>query len=234
MLLLGVLCGIGGDQDVSTVFVSYRRSDTTGEAARLAETLGRKLGNRFVFRDVVSISPGDRWDAVLETELAAAKVVLVLIGTEWLEELKRRLPKGEADFHRVEVATALKGRKRVIPVLVRGAALPHPKVLPDDLTEITKHQALTIQDESWTADLERLIDAIGRPYRWDLLLARTLIAVVAIILTVWKLTPLVAPELTADYGFLRAVALTLLAIYGFTEFTVAYRHFQKLRRLRAQ
>ena len=81
-----------------TVFLSYRRSDTGGEAGRLADTLQHKLGRRFVFRDVVSISPGDQFDAVLETQLAAAKLVLVLIGTTWLEELKKRLTEEKHRF----------------------------------------------------------------------------------------------------------------------------------------
>lgn len=74
-----------------TVFLSYRRIDTGGEAGRLADALQHKLGKRFVFRDVVSISPGDQFDAVLETQLATAKLTLVLIGPVWLEELEKRL-----------------------------------------------------------------------------------------------------------------------------------------------
>ncbi len=69
----------------------------------------------------------------------------------------------------MEVATALRARKRVIPVLVRRAVLPLPAVLPEDLLAITKCQAITIRDEAWMADVDRLIDAIGHPYRWDLL-----------------------------------------------------------------
>src|SRR5262249_10911998 len=107
-----------------TVFLSYRRSDTGAEAGRLADVLKHKLGRRFVFRDVVSISPGDQFDVVLETQLAAAKVALVLIGPAWLKELKKRLVEENTDYHRVEVAAALRGGKRVIPVLLRGGALP--------------------------------------------------------------------------------------------------------------
>jgi len=77
-----------------TVFPSYRRSDTPGEAGRLAEVLQLKLGQRFVFRDVVSISPGDQFDAVIESQLAIAEIILVLIGPTWLDELKKRLTQG--------------------------------------------------------------------------------------------------------------------------------------------
>jgi hypothetical protein len=185
-----------------------------------------------VFRDVVSIFPGDQFDTVLEKQLAIAKVVLVLIGTMWWEELQRRLAEEGTDFHRMEVATALRWGKRVIPVLLRGAALPPPAVLPEDLLALTKCQAITIRDESWTADIERLIAAIGYPYRWDLLFVRTLIALVTIILAVWKLIPHIAPDLAADYGLLRGLVLACVVAYGLVESVIAYMHFQRLKRLR--
>ena len=215
-----------------TVFLSYRRSDTGGEAGRLADTLQHKLGQRFVFRDVVGISPGDQFDTVLESQLATAKIALVLIGPAWLEELKKRLIQEGIDYHRLEVATALREGKRVIPVLLRGAALPLPEALPKDLLTLTKCQAVTIRDEAWTTDLDRLIDAIGHPYRWDLLAIRMMIAVVVITLVVWKLTPQIIPDRVSDYVFLRGLVLSLVSIYGLIEFFMGYRYFRRLKRLR--
>jgi hypothetical protein len=217
---------------MTTVFLSYRRSDAGGEAGRLSDTLQHKLGRRFVFRDVVSISPGDQFDTVLETQLDAAKVVLVLIGTKWLEELKRRLTKEKTDFHRVEIATALRRGKRVIPVLLKGATLPRPEALPEDLFQLTKCQALTLRDESWRADTDRLIDAIGRPYRWELLAFRIVIAMVVIVLSVWKLSPQLAPDRVSDYGFFRGLALSLFGVYGLIELLIGYQYFRRLKRLR--
>lgn len=215
-----------------TVFLSYRRSDTEGEAGRLADTLRRTLGQRFVFRDVVSISPGDQFDAVLGTQLAASQLALVLIGPAWLDELKKRLTQETVDYHRVEVATALKEGKRVIPVLLRGAALPTASVLPEDLLALAKCQAITIRDEAWSADVDRLIDAIGRPYRWDLLALRIVIAVIAIVVGVWKLAPQLGSGQASDYGFLRGLVLTLLGVYGLLEASMGYRYVRTLKRLR--
>lgn len=215
-----------------TVFLSYRRNDTGGEAGRLADTLQQKLGRRFVFRDVVSISGGDQFDTVLVTQLAAAKVALVLIGTTWLDELQRRLTEEKTDFHRMEVATALREGKRVIPLLLKGAALPPPESLPDDLVGLTRCQAITIRDESWRTDADRLIDAIGRPYRWDLLGLRIVIALVAIILSVWKLASQLAPDRVSDYFFLRGLVLSLVGAYGLIEFSIGYHCFRRLKRLR--
>ena len=217
---------------MSTVFLSYRRSDTGGEAGRLADALQHKLGQRSVFRDVVSISPGDQFDAVLERQLAAAKLALVLIGPAWLEELRKRLTEKDTDYHRVEVATALRGGKRVIPVLLRGAALPPPGALPKDLFELTRCQAITIRDEAWRTDVDRLIDAIGRPYRWGQLAIRIVIAVVVITLAVWKLIPQLAPDRVSDYGFLRGLVLWLAGVYGLIELFIGYRYLRRLKRLR--
>lgn len=211
------------------VFISYRRSDTEGEAGRLAETLQQRLGRRFVFRDVVSISPGDQFDAALEAQLTAARVVLVLIGTTWLDELKRRLVAEGTDYLHLEAATALKGGKRVIPVLLKGATLPPETDLPEDLLTLTKCQAITIRDEAWREDVERLVNAIGRPYRWDFLAVRVVIAFFAIILVVWKLSPYLVPDRASDYGLLRGVFLLFVVVYGLIELLIGCRFFRKLK-----
>ncbi|MGA7905113.1 MAG: hypothetical protein WCA06_20980, partial [Terrimicrobiaceae bacterium] len=96
-----------------TVFLSYRRSDTGGEAGRLADTFQQKLGEGIMFRDVSKIPLGEQFDAVLRKELLAAKTVLVLIGPTWLIELRQRLTQRDVDHLRVEVSTALAAQKRV-------------------------------------------------------------------------------------------------------------------------
>ena len=118
-----------------TIFLSYRRSDTGGEAGRLADSFQQRLGGALVFRDVADI------DAELDKELAAAKIVLVLIGPAWLTELQQRQKEAGIDYVRVEVAAALARKKRVIPVLLKGAALPSARDLPEDLGSLAKHQA---------------------------------------------------------------------------------------------
>lgn len=215
-----------------TIFLSYRRSDTGGEAGRLTDALQNKIGKRFVFRDVVSISPGDRFDAELKTQLASAQIVLVLIGPAWLEELKKRLTEEGTDYHHLEVAMALKEGKRVIPVLLRGAALPPPRLLPEDLLKLAKCQAITILDETWRTDVDRLMKAIGSPYRLDMLTLRIVIAVIVIILAVWKLTPQLISERVGDYDFLRCLVLSLIGVYGLIELLVGYLHFRRIKRLR--
>jgi hypothetical protein len=213
-----------------TVFLSYRRSDTGGEVGRLSDSLKHKLGRRLVFRDVADIAPGTAFDAVLERELAAAKLVLVLIGPAWLDELKQRLERPEVDYLRVEVATALSKGKRVIPVLLKGASLPPPEALPAELVPLAKRQAMTMRDEAWSQDVDRLIDAIGRPYRWDRLAMRAAIVVLAIVVSVWALAPQLAADRLSDYRFLRWLVVSLVGLYALVEVAIGYLYVRKLKR----
>lgn len=211
------------------VFVSYRRNDTGGEAGRLSDTFQQNLGTKLTFRDVANIPLGAEFDAVLERELTAAKIVLVLIGPVWLDELQRRLTQPQIDYLRVEVATALAKGKRVIPVLLEGAALPTAQDLPEDLGSLAKHQAMTLRDESWSQDVDRLIDAIGRPYRWGMLALRAVVALIAILVAVKLLVPQLAADRASDYYFLRLLVVSLVGVYGLVEIVVGYRYFKRLQ-----
>lgn len=213
-----------------TVFVSYRRSDTGGEAGRLSDTFQQKLGEGLAFRDVASIPLGAQFDSVLERELTAARIVLVLIGPAWLTELEQRRMQPERDYLRVEVATALAKGKRVIPVLLKGAALPPAQALPEDLGALARHQAVTLRDESWNQDVDRLIDAIGRPYRWGMVAARAVVALLAIVVAVKLLVPLLPADRANDVVFLRILVASLAGMYGLVEFAVGYRYFKRVKR----
>jgi hypothetical protein len=213
-----------------TVFLSYRRSDTGGEAGRLADTFQQRLGRALAFRDVANIPLGVQFDATLDKELAAAKIVLVLIGPTWLAELQQRLKQTDIDYVRVEVATALAKGKRVIPILLKGAALPPLHALPEDLASLAKHQAMTLRDESWNQDVDRLIDAIGRPYHWHIVAMRAVVALLAIVSAVKLLVPLLPDDRANDVVFLRTLVGSLAGMYALIEFAVACRYFKKLKR----
>jgi TIR domain len=213
-----------------TVFLSYRRGDTGGEAGRLADTFQHRIGGSLVFRDVADIPLGAQFDSMLDKELTAAKIVLVLIGPTWLGELQQRLKQSDIDYLRVEVAAALARGKRVIPLLLNGATLPPVHALPEDLGALAKRQAMTLRDESWNQDVDRLIDAIGRPYRWNIVALRAVFALVAIVVAVKLLVPMLPDEYANDVVFVRILVASLAGAYALVEFAVAIRHFRKLKR----
>lgn len=199
------------------VFISYRRSDTTGEAGRLADSLENLLGAACVFRDADDIPAGEDFEVYLQRELAGTEVTVVLIGKKWLAELNSRLNQSNPDFVRIEIATALKLGKRVIPVLLQGAELPSAASLPDDLRALVNRQAINLRDEAWIADAGRLADAIGRPYDWRQLMLRALIfIVVAVVATKYAIGTL-APNADNQLELARGVIISLLALYTSVE-----------------
>ena len=145
-------------------FISYRREDTAGYAGRLRESLERRLGLHRVFRDVDALLPGQDFVTAIETRLASCRVTLVVIGREWLEARNaagtRRLDE-PYDFVRLEVAAALAQKDvLVVPVLVEGASMPGPADLPDNIRLLARRHAVSVRDETWDADVDRLVGVI--------------------------------------------------------------------------
>jgi hypothetical protein len=158
---------------VTAIFLSYRRSDTSGYAGRLADALEKRFGKSSVFQDIEAIAPGSNFQYAIDTAIAQCEVVLVLIGDTWSAEqgadgtLRLDDPR---DFVRLEVTSALRAGKPVLPVLVEGAKMPAEHTLPADLKTLSRLQGLELSDSRWDYDLDRLAGAIrkltgGRPER---------------------------------------------------------------------
>ena len=145
------------------IFISYRRSDTEGEASRLAEDLREKLMDVQIFRDVETISPGEVFPEALARALADCVVQLALIGPTWLdardEDGKRRLDDSN-DWVRQEIRQALESKVRVIPVTCRGAVPPKESALPSDIAMFAQRQAVEIDNNRWRYDVDQLIDRL--------------------------------------------------------------------------
>jgi hypothetical protein len=205
------------------LFISYRRSDTTGEAGRLADSLEHLMGAACVFRDADDIRAGEDFASVLQQELAGTQAVIVLIGKRWLSELNARLNRPEPDFVRIEVATALRLGKTVIPVLLQGAELPPGDALPEDLRGLIARQAVSLREEAWAPDTVRLADAIGRPYPWRLVALRAAVAVPAIVIATKYAVGALAPNAADQLSLARALVLGLLALYAGAEWALWWR-----------
>lgn len=148
---------------MSTIFISYRRSDSAGYAGRLADSLEPLLGSGKIFRDVEDIKPGDDFVRVIERYLKKARVFLVVIGKHWLDaedsQGKRRLD-DPGDHVRIEVESALRLGIVVIPVLVGGAAMPAAAELPGSLSALAHRQAIEVTDSRWDHDVGRLLQTL--------------------------------------------------------------------------
>jgi hypothetical protein len=149
---------------VAEVFVSYRRADSPFPTAAVAAELDRVFGSDHVFRDANSLIAGRPWPQDLNEALAAASVMIVIIGSSWLDApsadgLGRALDRAD-DWVRVEIATALDRGIPVIPVLVGHARRPHVDELPEVLRRLCSRQDLRVRDSDLPADLDRLINTV--------------------------------------------------------------------------
>jgi hypothetical protein len=150
---------------MSTTFIGYRRDDAAGYAGRLHEALERRLGEGLVFRDVDTLEPGQDFVEAIDDRLSECKVFLALIGREWLDARDgsgaRRLDQTN-DYVRLELASALaRPEVRVIPVLIEGAVMPAPEQLPESVRALARRHAVSIRDDAWDHDVDRLAAVIG-------------------------------------------------------------------------
>lgn len=148
---------------MSRIFINYRRQDSEGYVGRLYDHLVQHFQRDDVFMDVDDIKPGVDFVQALEDAVAACDVFLAVIGPQWLSVTdsagQRRLDQWN-DYVRIEIASALKLNKLVIPVLVGQARMPAPADLPDDLSVLARRNAIELSHPRFTYDMQRLVQAI--------------------------------------------------------------------------
>jgi hypothetical protein len=147
---------------MAEIFLSYRRKDSRGATARLADDLEAHFGDDRVFRDV-EIAAGDDFVEAIRRSVESATVVLVVVGPQWLGAIdadgRRRLD-DRADFVRLEIELALRARVPIVPVLVDGAAMPSIAELPSSLAEFARCQAVELWEKRWRDDVATLIASL--------------------------------------------------------------------------
>ncbi len=153
------------------IFISYRRQDAAANALGIGQYLENAFGRKNVFIDV-DMRAGAKFPTVLEQRLAECKLMIVLIGPDWLnsrdEQGRRRLDSSD-DSVRLEIAHALKRDITVIPVLVNAAALPERTALPDDIRGLLDHQAVSVTNAGFRHEMSGLVHdlrSIPSPQPW--------------------------------------------------------------------
>ena len=92
------------------IFINYRRDDFIGMAGRLYDRLAQTFGRDKLFMDVDHIPVGVDFVAHLNSQVAECKVVLVVIGPNWL---KAKDEAGSDDSTIRTTSSRLKSRQRL-------------------------------------------------------------------------------------------------------------------------
>ena len=146
-------------------------SSTQGTGPQSASArLVDMLRSRFTFQisvDVDNIPLGVDFVDYLDEQIKHSTGLLAIIGPTWLtvtDDQKRRRIDDPNDFVRIEVASALRQGIPVVPVLVRGAAMPSALDLPDDLQKLARRNGISVRaDPDFHNDMTALIRKLAGP-----------------------------------------------------------------------
>ena len=129
----------------------------------MADRLNDLPGVRKVFIDVDGINPGTNFKAKIDQALSESDVCVIMIADNWIgasEDGGQARILDNNDFVRRETAAALASGKKVIPVLIDGAAMPATKALPPELRPIVTTDAVFVRHASFNQDMDLVEDAI--------------------------------------------------------------------------
>lgn len=148
------------------VFINYRKEDTKYIAAHIHDDLEFVFGKGTVFIDLSSIRPGKSWPKIIRKKLNDSKVVIIMIGKDWLKvqvpgrSYRRRID-ADGDWVRIEIERALAQKKIIFTAFVRDAEPNIPAVdLPKSIRKLSDIQSINITAENWKKDLGKLVDEL--------------------------------------------------------------------------
>jgi hypothetical protein len=145
------------------IFLSYRRDDSGADTGRISDRLKREFGDNSLFIDVESIPPGVDFVERLTCEIAQCDLLVVVIGSRWLDirdkDGANRLA-DPADWVRVEVRSALASEIPILPILLGDAKMPHSSELPDDIKNLTRFNAINVRHSSFHPDVDRIAEVL--------------------------------------------------------------------------
>lgn len=148
---------------MGVVFINYRAVDNPLAAACIHDMLARRFGGDRVFRDSVSMGPGDHYPTKLREALDRADVLVAVIGPRWnqlTDEWGRLLIQRDGDWVRGEIARAIERGIPIVPVLLRDtpddAAPPDRRILPPNISGLADYQTFDVSQRRLGEDLDRL------------------------------------------------------------------------------
>ena len=158
---------IGNFRAMTRIIISYRRDDSLDITGRIFDRLTGHFGREAIFRDIDNIPPGADFRRHIDRVLDESDIVLAIVGPRWIgpgdQQLRLASP---ADPVRLEIETALRKKKPLIPVLVSHAVMPDPDALPDSLHDFAYRNAVQIDSgQDFDVHVGRLIRGMERILR---------------------------------------------------------------------
>lgn len=131
------------ERDKYDAFISYRRESGAAEARLIRSELRERKVRAFL--DVDDLKSG-HFDEALLRRITAAPNFIVILSPHALDRCSDK-----RDWLRQEIAQAVKTRRNIIPILLRGFEFPDRESLPDDLKPLPTHNGLEYSHKYFNA-----------------------------------------------------------------------------------
>ena len=155
-----------GQKKKNQLFLSYRRKDAADATSRIRERLVAQFGRDAVFFDVDSIPLGVNFRAHIVSTLAQCRACLAIVGPGWVNATDDKGNRRLADFDdpiRIEIETAMRIDRPVIPILVGKAQMPERDELPESLRTFCSQNGFPVRpDPDFSPDMDRLIELLEK------------------------------------------------------------------------
>ncbi len=143
-------------QDQTQIFISYRRDDGQGAARSVQQALMHMYDGKTVFFDFTSIEDGKFNLQIIDAIYSCTDFILVLSPKAMKRCTKR------SDWVALEIRTAIKYNKHIVPINIDNKFRGFPKRFPKDLDKLKYEQQLEFQMGTYfSASVEKLIKRLN-------------------------------------------------------------------------
>jgi len=145
------------------IFLSYRRYDAEMLVGRLYGHLEQHFQPAKLLMDAHLVRPGVDFIEKLQNDVRRIDVMLVMIGPHWIDAKDRqgrRLIDLDNDHVRIELSTAIRHRKVVIPILVDDGEAPTSADLPVVVRGLARLSPLELRRRRFRSDVRELVKVI--------------------------------------------------------------------------
>ncbi|MGW4318935.1 toll/interleukin-1 receptor domain-containing protein [Streptomyces sp. NPDC004684] len=148
--------------EVSQIFINYRREGGAYAAALLDELLGHRFGEGRIFRAARSIGPGEDYAKALLKAVAECSVMLVIVDEGWVAKFASGVgdPSFDRDWVHREIQEAFRNGRTVVPVLLSGVSRLDEGSLPESLSAVARLQYLRFDYRNTHQDVNSIAEGI--------------------------------------------------------------------------
>ena len=146
------------------IFVNYRHDDGY-VAGRLKDRLEAEFD---VFIDT-GLRPGASLEGEIMPALDQARVILAVIGKEWLQPANLSRLQDKSDWIRCELLRAFDRKDALVIPVLADVRMPTRAQLPEALLPLIQLKAFEVRYDSWDPDVDAIIeglnDLLAKPMR---------------------------------------------------------------------